>query len=346
VRLQCRAYLVCLLSTSPAFGQDEVPATSVGPDDAVITVNGFCPDGAPRDQSCATVISRAHFEQLTEALQPGMTPALRLKVAGAYAQLMRMAAAAEKRGLDKTPAFEQELRYARMQLLAQDLSRALQADADRVNDSELEEHYKKNESSYEQATLARIFIPRARRGVPTPTQHGGADSADGEYPAPSEPDVNAVPESDEEAMMRIAAELRTRAANGADPDELQIEAYKAAGIPGAAPNTKMENVRRASLPPSHEMALDLQPGQVSEVLSDPGGAHFIYKMISRQSAPLAEVKGEIRQQIASRRYHDAIQAFSGDVVLNDAYFASPATPPPHRLRSRREPPAAQASDRE
>ena len=118
-------YLACLAIAGSACAVAGPP----GPDDAVITVNGFCaghgdagrPD--PGDD-CKTVITRAQFDQLTEALQPGMPSELRLKVANAYAQMMRMAAAAEHRGLDKTASFDLEMRYARLQLLSQDLGRA------------------------------------------------------------------------------------------------------------------------------------------------------------------------------------------------------------------------------
>ena len=160
---------VCLLLASLASGQAALPATppavgdipevKVGPDDAVITVNGFCAEPAQTGTACKTVITRAQFEKLTEALQPGMSLALRLNVANAYARNLRMSATAEKRGLDKTPAFEEEMRYARMQLLAQDLTRALQAEANNVSDADLEDYYRKNQSSYEQATMARIFVP-------------------------------------------------------------------------------------------------------------------------------------------------------------------------------------------
>ncbi|MGC2169789.1 MAG: hypothetical protein WA623_00220, partial [Candidatus Sulfotelmatobacter sp.] len=129
MRLQC---LVYLLLASLACGQAAQPATpstadnasevKVGPDDPVITVNDFCADAAQHGDACKTVITRAQFEKLTEALQPGMSLALRLRVANAYARNLRMSAAAEKRGLDKTPAFEEEMRFARMQLLAQDLT--------------------------------------------------------------------------------------------------------------------------------------------------------------------------------------------------------------------------------
>ena len=154
-------------TTVPAGG--EVPAVAVGPDDAVITVNDFCTNPAQAGAACKTVITRAQFEKLCEALQPGMSLSLRLNVANAYARNLRMAAAAEKRGLDKTPAFEEEMRYARMQLLSQDLSRALQAEANNITDADLADYYKKNEASYEEATLARIFVPRAKEGEATRT---------------------------------------------------------------------------------------------------------------------------------------------------------------------------------
>lgn len=277
-----------------------------------------------------TVITRAQFEKLTEALQPGMSLSLKLNVANAYARNLRMAAAAEKRGLDKTPAFEEEMRYARMQLLSRDLTRALQGEANNITEADLEEYYKKNESSYEQATLARIFVPRAKQSDAAHDDHEDAQA-----------------KADEEAMTKVAADLRARAANGEDPDKLQIEAYTAAGIPRTNSDTKMEKVRRAALPPRHEAVMDLKPGEVSEVFSDPGGAHFIYKMISKQTLTLEEAKTEIRGAISSQRYRDSMKNFQGDVVFSDAYFnppGKPATPPQRNRTGRRKKPPAQSED--
>src|SRR5271155_415771 len=238
--------LVCLLLASLARGQAAPPPPApaatpevqltVGPDDPVITVNGFCADPAQLGTACKTIITRAQFEKLTEALQPGMSLSLRLNVANAYARNLRMAAAAEKRGLDKTPAFEEEMRYARMQLLAQDLNRALQAEANNISAADLEDYYKKNESSFEQATLARIFVPRAKQNAST--------------------DEEAQKKAGEEAMAKVAADLRARALNGEDPDKLQIEAYTDAGFPRTTPDTKMEKVRPATLPPQHEAVMN------------------------------------------------------------------------------------------
>jgi PPIC-type PPIASE domain len=328
MRLPHFAVLVCVLLAGLAHGQEVSPATpsvagdapeiKVGPDDAVITVNDFCSDRTQTGAACKTVITRAQFEKLTDALQPRIPASLRLKVANAYARNLRMAAAAEKRGLDKTPAFEEEMRYARLQLLSQDLTRELQAEAENISEADLGDYYKKNEASYEEATLARIFIPRAKEGE---AAHG-------------EPE-DARTKADEDAMMKVAADLHARAVNGEDPDKLQIEAYTAAGIPHTRSNTKMEKVRRDALPPQHEAVMDLKTGEVSEVFSDPGGAHFIYKMIDKRTLTLDEAKAEIRATISGQRYRDSIKSFQGDVVFSDVYFNPPGKPVSASERNRR-----------
>jgi hypothetical protein len=363
--------LVCLLLVSAAYGQaaqsaaplaagakaeelastasDNVSEVKVGPDDPVITMNGFCTDPIQQGKDCKTVITRAQFEKLTDALQPGMPLSLRLKVANSYARNLRMSAAAEKRGLDKTPAFEEEMHFARMQLLAQDLSRALQADADNITDADLEAYYKKNKPSYEQATVARIFVPHAKQIVPARNELGDASSIDAQSvlsprseaktdaePSATQP-TEARTKAAEEAMTKIADDLRARAVSGEDPDKLQIEAYTEAGFPLTTVNTKMENVRRTTLPPLHETVLDLKAGEVSGVFSDPDGAHFIYKMISKETLTLEDVKTEIRTAISSQSYRDSMKSFQGDVVFSDAYFIPPGKPttPPQRNRKER-----------
>ncbi len=278
------------------------------------------------------MITRAQFEKLTEALQPGMSLSLRLNVANAYARNLRMAAAAEKRGLDKTPAFEEEMRYARMQLLAQDLTRALQAEANNITDADLEDYYREEPVLLRAGNSGADFCsPRQADAAATQAEQEDAQT-----------------KADEEAMTKVAAELRVRAVNGEDPDKLQIEAYAEAGIPRTNSDTKMEKVRRAALPPQHEVVMEMKPGEVSEVFSDPGGAHFIYKMISKQTLTLEEVKVEIRSTISSQRYRDSMKSFQGDVVFSDAYFNPPgkpaSTPQRNRMGRRKTPPAQQGED--
>ena len=214
----------------------------VAPDDPVITINDFCRAQAASAPAapCKTIVTRSQFETLTEALQPDMALSQRLTVANAYARNLRMSAAAKKRGLDKTPAFEEELRFARMQLLAQDLARTLQSEADTISDADFVDYYKKHQPSYEQATIARIFIPRGKvNPVALPSHQDPA----------------------QDAMMKVAADLRARAVSGEDPDKLQVEAYTAAGFERTNPTTKMEKVRRTSLPPQHEAVFDPETGR-------------------------------------------------------------------------------------
>src|ERR1035441_10811188 len=115
-------YLACLLLAGLAYGQTAPPATppapagakaepsasavpnkapeiKTGPDDPVITLKGFCADSTQQGDACKTVITRAQFEKLADALQPGMSPAIRRQLATRYSWILKMSAEAEKRGL-------------------------------------------------------------------------------------------------------------------------------------------------------------------------------------------------------------------------------------------------------
>ena len=89
-------YLVCLLLAGLAYGQaaqpatppaagakartsasaapDKAPEVKIGPDDPVITLKGFCTDATQQGDACKTVITRAQFEKLVDALQPKCRP--------------------------------------------------------------------------------------------------------------------------------------------------------------------------------------------------------------------------------------------------------------------------------
>src|SRR6202051_3054517 len=77
-------------AATPSASTDKAPEIKVGPDDAVITLKGFCADATQQGDACKTVISRAQFEKLAESLQPGMSPAIRRQLATAYSRMLRM----------------------------------------------------------------------------------------------------------------------------------------------------------------------------------------------------------------------------------------------------------------
>ncbi len=345
-------YLLYLLLFSLAYGQAAPPATppaaaakaeqsapaapvkapevKVGPDDPVITLKGFCAASAAQGDACKTVITRAQFEKIVDGLQPGAPPPLRRQIATRYATVLKMSTAAEQRGLDKQSPFEVKMHFARMSILSQELGTALQEDSGKLSDADVAGYYKTNEASFEQASFMRIFVPRSKE-IPNPAAKPKAGEKASGTSSPPAPPTEAQKKAAEEAMTKLASTLRDRAAKGEDPDKLQKEAFVAAGLPGNVVNTKLEKARRNTLPANHQAVIDLKPGEVSEVISDTNGGHYIYKLVSKETLTLESVTPEIRKTLSSQRYRDSMQGFQGNVDLNDAYFGptrNPAMPQP------------------
>src|SRR5215467_3810508 len=172
------------------------------------------------------------------------------------------------------------MRFSRMQTLSLLLNRAMQEEANNLSDADYQDYYHKNAANFEQADFLKIYVPRNKQTTSPKT--GSKDT-----------DVQAQQKVGEQAMEKFAAGLRARAVAGEDFEKLQKEAYVEAGFKGTPPETKVSNARRATLSPKQVVAFDLKPGEVSELISDPGG-HYIYKMISKEAMPLEKVKDEIR----------------------------------------------------
>src|SRR5580704_5674622 len=213
------------------------PAPIVGPDDVIITIKNFCTDSSLTGDVCKTSITKAQFEKLADALQPNMSPAMRRQLATAYARMLTMSTEAEKRGLDKTPHFDEATHFARMQILSQDLGKALQSDSGNVSDQDIQDYYQKNTANFEQATFIRIFVPHTKRvETPAPPVKKGAaasasksdDDDDDAKPAAktaAKPGAKKLtPEEQqkagEEAMKKEAARLRAQLVAGGDPEKL------------------------------------------------------------------------------------------------------------------------------
>jgi len=124
--------LVCLLlgalawgqaaspASTPAAGQSSAPAggamnpaqssdaeaSKVAPDAPVVTINGVCENASAdkaSDPNCKTVITRAEFEKILDAVQPNMPSRVRRQFAMRYASALAMAEKAQELGLDKGP---------------------------------------------------------------------------------------------------------------------------------------------------------------------------------------------------------------------------------------------------
>jgi hypothetical protein len=340
----------------------DVPETA-----AVITIVGVCPapktatvsktatgkaDVATKPADCKTVITRAKFEKLASALQQGttpLTPQQKHMLASQLPGLIAMSEAAEEKGLEKSPRFEETIKFLKMRVLSAELQHVVQEEADNVPQQEIDEYYKKNPEAYEQFSLERLFIPRFKQEnaekvnpeeKPSEEQQKAKEAAD-----------RAKQEQGEQDMTKLADNLRARAAAGEDFTKLQKEAFEAAGMKMDSPTVSLPAVRRTGLPPAHVAVFDLEVSEVSQVISDNGG-HYVYKVVSKQVLPLDQVKPEIHNTLKTQRMKEMMDKYTNSyhAETNEAYFG-PSTPtgpggrpmlprPPRVQPSQSEPPAA------
>src|SRR5215471_10896564 len=347
----------------------------VAPTDPVLTLKGVCQDPAKDAASCQTVVTRAQFEKLANALQPNMSPQVKRQLAAAYARYLIVSTAAEKKGLDKDPQFDEIAHFNRMQILYQLLTRNLQEEAQKVSDEDIQKFYDDNKKNFEEADFLRIYVPKTRQITPPapakpagakpgvkPTPKAGAkpsikptslsigaqEEEDEEKSAPpaqakKQPSPEEQQKAGEAAMKKVAQGLQKRAAAGEDFEKLQKEAYTAAGIKGNAPPVKMDKTRRNALPSTQSAVFDLKEGAVSDLLTEPSG-YYIYKMVAKRTLPLDAVKGEIKNTISSQRFRDSMQAVQQQSTpeLNDNYFGAtrpPGMPLPPRGGKPQQPPS-------
>jgi ATP-dependent Clp protease ATP-binding subunit ClpA len=289
-------------------------ASAVAPDEAVLTIEGLCaqaaaPTASASSPSCHTIITRAQFEMLINAILTNVKPSMERQVASAYPNLLAMAREAESRGLEKSPRFQERLAFARVQMLSQELVRQIDEESAKVPEKDIEDYYNNHAALFEQATLERIFIPNRKRMDPLPNEKVTPET------------LKAQRKEAEDAMTRVAEELRATAAAGGNFVQLQKEAYTAAGTTDVLPNPSLGQLRSASLPPAHAPAFDLKPGEVSQVLSDSTG-HYIYKLDAKGTEPLERVKDEIHKRLQNQRKEEAIQAVQRPITteFNQAYF--------------------------
>jgi len=321
---------------------DEPPpasAASVLPDSPVITIEGICdhPSGAvtssgqaraqessaadlakkesggrsagSTNSACKTIVTKAQFETLVEALNPQMPAPARRQLAESYPRLLLFANKAHELGLDQDPGFAEAMRFASIQLLTQRLNRYFEQQASSISDSDVEKYYKANAVKFERAELLRIFVPKQTRQ--------GQNAASGGHSS------TAI----DSPMLKVAEKIQARAAAGEDFQQLQKDAFEAAGISSGSPNVSTGKIAAVGLPLNHQKVFEMEPGQVSDVIADPSG-YYIYKVVSKQMVPLAQASKEIRKWMASQRVQDATASLtkSSKSELDPMYFgASPGT---------------------
>jgi len=358
-----------VVSPTPGMPAPQAPAApdtsaSVPATAPVITVSGVCSEPpktaavkdaaakttAPKASSadCKTVITKAQFEKLAGAIAPNTTPQQKKQLASVLPRLMAMSNEAKKQGLDKTPQFDETVKFVKMQVLTNQLQRKIQEQAANISDADIEKYYKDNTQAYEQYNVDRLFVPRTKQGENEAKEEDEQkdEKLTGEQKKAKEAAEKAKADDAEQAMTKLAADLRGRAAAGEDIAKLQKEAFDAAGMKIESPTVNLPNVRRTGLPAGHAEVFNLKPGEVSQVISDTGG-HYIYKLNSKSEMSLDQARNEIHGRLQNDRMRDRMEKLNSSfkVETNEAYFgpggAGPM-PPPRMPRPGTRPPGAGA----
>src|SRR5436309_6628585 len=294
-------------------------AASIAAETPVITIYGLCetaPSGrnkattaapAPSPKNCKTVVTRAQFDSLAEALQPTGTPASRRQIAEHYPKLLVMQREFRRRGLDKDAKVKESMAFTLLRFEAETMAKSLKETADVVSDADVDKYYAENTSGFQSAELDRIFVPvdtqASKDGQPDSKKDGDSGEA----------------ASAKAVLKQRADAIRARAAAGQDFEMLQKEAYESARAEGQ-PLTHLGKVSANDLPAAHRTILGLKEGELSEPISDRGG-YYIYKVGRKSVKPVDQVRPEIKAILSQMRFTEAMRAVEQSVrtELNDSY---------------------------
>ena len=101
-------------------GQTDAAPSTVGMDQAVITLKGGCQpfEGIQPAKDCVRSVTREQFEKVTHALQPDMTAESKRNFANNYAKLLVFADMARALHLEDDPTVKVLLQFVSQQVLA------------------------------------------------------------------------------------------------------------------------------------------------------------------------------------------------------------------------------------
>ncbi len=283
----------------PAASTDEVPLDAV-----VVSIQGICPPEkaalAGNSGSCTMALTRRQFEQMLTVMNitnQNYSPAALKSIAESYVQLLALAEAGRKAGLEKDPRFEEMMKVARVRTMAEFYRRTLEEKFNAPTPDMIDAYYKENIAKYEQLKIDRVFIPLAD---------------------PKKPQERLV---FEKKARRVAEELRERAGKGEDMGALQEEGFKTLGL-NSPPKVDQGAKRKGNYPPALEKDIySLRPAEVTKVETDLAGFSF-YKVRSREPIPLEYVRNEITRDIYQKNMETAMKAVQSQVhsEFNEKYF--------------------------
>jgi PPIC-type PPIASE domain len=314
-----RLFFICMLASVCATAQSAPPQPSsntsaplpatqaahpenVRPDTIVVEVQGLCTPlgtGTIKQTPCITQFTRDQFSAMVDAINvPMTTTAAQRTFAESYIQLLTLADAAEKAGIEKDPRFIELMKIVRVRSLADAYRHFLEDKANNPTPDELEAFYKQNAAKYEQIKVEKVIIPPVNRSHPPMSQAEVAKKT-----------------------KEIADKIRERAVKGEDMGILQNDVYKELGLP-SAPNVDLGARRRGTFTPNLETELfTLKPGEVTKVETESAGL-TIYRLRSHDFPTLDSIRTEVLRDMRQQYVGNAIKSAEANVHsnLNLDYF--------------------------
>lgn len=284
---------------------ENAPEAVVPLSDAVITVPGIC-DHQAAAGPCATVITREQFENLLNGLTASGQPLRadqRKALAEAYVNFVAYAAAARKEGIEGSPQFREFMMYQQLRILAGMYKHVLEEKYKTPAPEDIKAYYDRHRADFEEVNVRRLMVPKNNPGAKD--QEGYKRKA-----------------------VQLAQDMQVRAAKGEDLEDLQKEAYQSLGLSISPPAAEIGRRRRASfLPEEAEEIFSLRPGDASKLETEIS-SYVVYRVESKKTLPVDQVKNEIAQLLFKERMNGAIKAITEDLhpQLNPKYFGDSKQP--------------------
>jgi peptidyl-prolyl cis-trans isomerase C len=279
----------------PTVKQPEVP-----PDRVVITVGDV-------------KITAAQFNALIDTLQPQYRTMARGNGRKQFAEnivkMLTLAQEAEKRKLDQTPEFKDQLRFQNFNLLASTLAGQVGKDV-KISDADAQAYYEAHKSEFEIVHARHILI--RFKGSSVPVRAGQNDL------------------SDADALAK-AQEIRKKIQDGADFATIAKAESDDAG--SGANGGELQPFHHGQMVPAFEQAaFAMKPGELSEPVKSQFGYHII--LVSAHDAkPFEEVRGDLETRMKPEQTQKAVNQFIADLekanpaVLDPEFFPAPPPPP-------------------
>src|SRR5438105_7662450 len=136
-----------------------LPLTTTLPKDyPVVSISTPCPKAAAK-RGCKMVVTRQEFEDLVNSMNPRMIKPERHELAESYGRALALSQEALKKGLDRDPRVQAQLRYQRLYALASAMAREIYKETLASPSEDAEKYYATHKSAFERFNFERLYIP-------------------------------------------------------------------------------------------------------------------------------------------------------------------------------------------